>query len=233
MILEGRTKDLSIPRSAAFYSPSWSGKVTVAALCTPRTSTADSFHPLLPACPSPSSEMWLWDSKTPSKMQLQDAAPEEHTAATQGEKSQARAEPEPSQAENPKQQHCAMWMIQLSAALSISGFHWSLGMGNAGHRRSCSSCVCLGSCAEPSWSGEHLLCEKCLLFCVLWLLIFLLLLWVSYSIAVVFQKIVVSTHSLSAFALSHQSGVGGRRVAYLKFKSQVVVNHHSGHNTVL
>lgn len=153
MILEGRTKE-PIPRSAAFYSPCWSGKVTVVALCAPRTSTADSVPPLLPACPSPSSEMWLWNSINPSKMQLQDAGPEEHTAANQGEKSQAQAEPEPSQAENPKQQHCAVWMIQLSAALSITGFHWSLGVGNAGHRRSCSSCVCLSSCAELSWSGE-------------------------------------------------------------------------------
>lgn len=100
MILEGKTKERT-PRSAAFYSPSWSGKVTVVALWTLRTSATNSVPPLLPPSPSHFSETWLWDAGKPAKTQLRDAAPEKNTAANQG-KNWARAEPEPSQAQQSK-----------------------------------------------------------------------------------------------------------------------------------
>lgn len=75
----------------------FSGKVRVVALWTLRTSTADSVPQLLP--PSPpipprcGSEIYKTYPRCSSRT---------NTAANQGEKSQARGEPEPSQAEHSK-----------------------------------------------------------------------------------------------------------------------------------
>lgn len=56
------------------------------------------------------------------------------------------------------------------------------------------SCLCPNCYMELSWC--HLVCVKHLLFCTLLFLILLLLPGISYSIALCFQKIVISAHIL-------------------------------------
>lgn len=101
VILEGRTKE-PIPRGVALDSPSWSGKVTVVALWTLRTSPADSVPPVLPPRPPPSTPGMALRFRS----SIQDPAPvrssRKSTVANQGEKSQAQAEPEPRQAKHSK-----------------------------------------------------------------------------------------------------------------------------------
>lgn len=59
-------------------------------------------------------------------MQLQTETPEKNTAANQGEKNQAPAEPEPRQAEQfQAEQPHATWTTQFSGALSIIVFSLS------------------------------------------------------------------------------------------------------------
>lgn len=74
------------------------------------------------------------------------------------------------------------------------------------------SCRCPGCYMELNWGGEHFLCIKHLLFCILLFLILLLLPHISYSIALCFQKIVISTHILclcpSLIRSSRRKGTG-------------------------
>lgn len=174
-----------------------------------RTSTADFVPSLLPLSPSHSSETWLWDAKNPSKAQLQASAPEKTQQQTKVRRTKPELSLSSGKQSNLKKWSCAMWMTQLSGALSIAVFHClELGDGKGWPQEHLQSCVCLSSYTELSWGGKHLLCEMHLLFSVLLLLIFLQLLWVFYSIAVSFQKIVVSTHCLCLYSLPPVWGGG-------------------------
>lgn len=125
MILEGRTKE-PIPRSAAFYSPCWSGKVTVVALCAPRTSTAD--------CPSTAASLpfpFLWDVALKFNKSIQDAAPGCRSRRTHSSKPRWE-EPSPSWAwAQPSRESKAAALCSVDdPALCCFVYHWfSLELG--------------------------------------------------------------------------------------------------------
>lgn len=80
------------------------------------------------------------------------------------------------------------WTIQLFRSLSIVAFPFvGLRDGERNLWEGLPSCLCLGGHVELSREGEHLSCVKHLVFYILLLLIWLLLLCFSYTIAVCFQ----------------------------------------------